>query len=101
MASIWLVKPGTPPKRYEAIHGGVPLYECIDKLDLRPEYWIADLDSPPGFMMVDPGPDLIREAEIVIVVIYENEVSHGFASGYYQLPLSPRQAARALKLPEA
>jgi hypothetical protein len=103
MASIWFVNAGTPPERHEAVQGGLALSECIEKLDLRPEYWIADLESPPGFMMVDPRPDLawMREAEIVIVIVDEDEVSRGFASGLYQLPLSPRQAASALNLPQA
>ena len=65
------------------MRGGVPLSECVDKLDLRPEHWIADLDMPPGFMVADPAPDWgwIKEAELVIVVVYENEVSHRLRQG--------------------
>ena len=101
MAEIWYI--GITETEFDEkeqkIHE-IPLRACIELLDLRPKYFVSDLDEFPKLQTGDP---LIDGSGYIYVLVkltqdeIDSEKEGSFKEGFYKLPITVVETGNILR----
>jgi hypothetical protein len=98
--TVWFVRDGPQEQRGSSAYDEA-LETCVDRLGLRREQWIANLEKSPRFGDQSKPRSIFDPYRHVVCKIDDAEAkSTNWKAGYYRIALSPEEVIAILGPPK-